>query len=103
MYNGGVIVNEDSDVEVSDCEFVKNYASLSGCIYNGNSHANLNNLFFKANHAYISGVISNNRSSMELNGCRFRNNYSKGFAGVIFNYHDFSRFNRCIFVKNKSR
>ena len=81
---GGAIAAYDSNIELSNCNFLRNEASHGGAIYSSFSNINIEQSLFDENQASRGGAIKSIYSAIELTNTLFINNYAANYGSSLY-------------------
>lgn len=92
-----------TNVFIKDCQFIKNYASVSGgAIYSNSGNINIENSTFLENSAQNhGGAIYATDGSVSINDCLFNKNLAK-YGGAISAKSDTCHFKNTVFYENSA-
>lgn len=99
---GGLLINENSSLNLINCSFENNIAETGGAISN-DGILNIDNCNFENNISKndFGGAI-NNKGELILRKSNFNNNFSKSAGGAI-NNHNHADLEECSFKSNISK
>lgn len=105
MSSGGGLASDGVNVELSNCEFVRNTAGINAgaaIFFDSNTSAVLSNCIFSDNSAHRCGaVMSTNETTTSLNNCTFTGNHSESFAGACeVDNNSTVTYKNCVFTQN---
>lgn len=96
--------NDNSDIQVKNCDFVRNESDDNGgAVFNDNgSNSTFINCKFYRNYAKNSGAgVYNSRSNPKFYNCVFMNNYAKDFGGAVLSESSDDKYVNCSFSANR--
>lgn len=104
-YRGGAIWMQNANLELSNCQFTRNYGRLGGAIYQSGGQLQIRDCLFDGNRAetdFGGAIASGGNASLEVWDSRFQHNYARWGGAITYNASGNFRILRSILHSNKS-